>query len=193
MVKIRRKGAYERRNAPGSREENFVAWVSGEYDDFEEKELEERMMGLLNRYATHKRKQQLSSRNESDVAPAQTRGSSQPAVEGGWEMQAIIIPGSSESGPTDQTEPMSVSRIESKEADPVSSALQVIPSPDRAEGQPSRSKFMPSRMPRPTLPDRIITDCYAPSRGPEPLRVEVSAPGADEVKHVMRRWEPFHR
>ena len=22
--------------------------------------------------------------------------------------------------------------------------------------------------------------------------MEVSAPGADEVKHIMRRWEPFH-
>ena len=23
--------------------------------------------------------------------------------------------------------------------------------------------------------------------------MEVSAPGADEVKYIMRRWEPFHR
>ena len=23
--------------------------------------------------------------------------------------------------------------------------------------------------------------------------MEVSAPGADEVKHIMRHWEPFHR
>ena len=52
---------------------------------------------------------------------------------------------------------------------------------------------MRSGLPRPTLPDQIITDCYAPLRGLEPLRVEVSAPGADEVKHIMRRWEPFHR
>ena len=48
-------------------------------------------------------------------------------------------------------------------------------------------------LPRPKLPDRIITDCYAPPRGPKPPRVEVSAPGVDEVKHIMRRWEPFHR
>ena len=166
--------------------------VSGEHEDFEEKEREERMTGLLDRYAARKRKQQLSSRNESDVAPAQTTSSSQPAVEGGWEVQAIIILGSSESGPTDQTEPTRVARIESKEVDLVPSALKVIPSPNRAKGQPSRSKFMRSRLPRPTPPDRIITDCYAPPRGLEPLRVEVSAPGADKVKHVMRCWEPFH-
>ena len=50
-----------------------------------------------------------------------------------------------------------------------------------------------SGVPRPTLPERIITNCYAPQRGPEPPRVEVSAPEADEVKRIMRRWEPFQR
>ena len=100
-------------------------------------------------------------------------------------MQAIIIPSSPESGPTDQTEPVAVARIESKEADPVLSALQVILSSDWAEGQPSMSKFMRSRLPRPTLLDRIITDCYAPPRGPKPPRVELSAPGEDEVKRIM--------
>ena len=96
-------------------------------------------------------------------------------------------------GPTDQTEPTRVTRIEVKEADPVPSALQVIPPSDRAKGQPSRSKFMRSELPRPTLSDRIITDCYAPPHGPKLPRVEVSAPGANEVKHIMRRWEPCHR
>ena len=94
-------------------------------------------------------------------------------------------------GPTDQTEPARVARIELKEADPVPSALQVIPPSDRNEERPSRSKFMRSG-PRPPLPERIKTNCYAPLRGPEPPRVEVSAPGVDEVKYIMRRWEPFH-
>ena len=120
-------------------------------------------------------------------------GPSQPAVEGSSEVQAIIIPGSSESGPTDQMEPAGVAWLESKEADLVPSALQVIPPSDRDEGQPSRSKFMRSGLPRPTLPKWIITNCYSPPRGSEPPRVEVSAPGADEVKRIMRRWEPFHR
>ena len=52
---------------------------------------------------------------------------------------------------------------------------------------------MRSGLPRPPLPERIITNSYAPLRGPEPPRVEVSAPRADEVKFIMRRWEPFHR
>ena len=149
------------------------------------------MMGLLDRHAARKRKRQLSSRTESD--PAQTAGPSQPAAEGGSEMQAIVIPGSLYPGLTDQTELAGVARIESKEADPVLSALQVIPPSDRDEGRPSRSKFMRSGLPRPPLPEWIITNCYAPPRGPEPPRVEVSAPGADEVKYIMRRWDPFHR
>ena len=52
---------------------------------------------------------------------------------------------------------------------------------------------MRSGLPRPPLPEWIITNCYAPPRGPEPLRVEVSVPRADEVKYIMHRWEPFHR
>ena len=85
------------------------------------------MTGLLDRYASRKRKQQLSSGSESDIAPAQTTRHSKPAVGGGLEVQAIIIPGSPETRPIDQTEPTGVARIESKEADPVPSALQVIP------------------------------------------------------------------
>ena len=108
-------------------------------------------------------------------------------------VQAIIIPSSPELGPVDQMEPEGVARVESKEADPVPSALQVIPPSNRDEGQPSRSKFMLFELPRPTLPEWIITNCYAPQRGPEPPKVEVSAPRADEVKYIMRRWEPFHR
>ena len=52
---------------------------------------------------------------------------------------------------------------------------------------------MRSGLPKPPFPERIITNCYAPPRGPEPPRVEVSALGADKVKYIMRRWEPFHR
>ena len=52
---------------------------------------------------------------------------------------------------------------------------------------------MRSGLPRPPLPERIITNSYAPSGGSEPASVEVLAPGADDVKLTMHRWEPFHR
>ena len=74
-----------------------------------------------------------------------------------------------------------VARIESKEADPVLSSLQVIPHSDRDEGQPRRSKFTRFGLPRPPLSERIITNYYAPPCGPEPLRVEVSALGEDDI------------
>ena len=191
VITIKKKGAAGRRNTPGSKGEDFIPWVSSEpedFQDFEEEEWEERMMGLLDRYAARKRKRQVSSNSESD--PGQAAGSSLPAVEGGSEMQAIINPGSPEPGATDQTEPAGMARTGSKEADSVSSALQVIHPSD--EGRPGRSKFMWSGLLRPPLPESIITNSYAPPRGPDPPRVEVSALGTDEVKFIMRPWEPFH-
>ena len=186
MITIKRKGAARRRNAPGSRGEDFIPWVGGEpeeFQDLEEEEREERMTGLLDRYAAHKRKRQVSSSSESD--PTQDVGSSHLAAEGGSEMQAIVIPGSPEPGATVQTEPARMTRTESKEADPVPSALQVIHPFD--EGRPGRLKFMWSELPRPSLPERIIINSYAPAHRPEPPRVEVSAPETDEVKFIMRR------
>ena len=177
------------------------AWVRADTEDpqdLEEEEREERMAGLLDRYATRKRKRQVSFGGESDTAPAQTMGPShpaadgQPTADGGSEGQAIIILASPESGPIDQTEQRRVARSESNEDDPAPSALQVIPPSDQAKGQPSRSKYMRSGLPRPILPDRIITDNYLPPRGPKPPRVEVPAPRAEEVKRILRRWEPFH-
>ena len=44
------------------------------------------MAGLLDRYAARKRKRQLSSGSESDIAPAQAAGPSQPAAKGGSEV-----------------------------------------------------------------------------------------------------------
>ena len=73
MIKIKRKGAAGRRGAPGSKGEDFFPWVSAEHEDFqdlEEEEREERMTGLLDRYAARKRKQQQSSGSESAIALA---------------------------------------------------------------------------------------------------------------------------
>ena len=92
MIKIKRKGVVERRNAPGSQGEDFVPWVSAEHKDFqdlEEEEREETMTGLLDRYASRKRKWQQSSSNKSNITPSQATGPSQPVAEGGSEVQAL--------------------------------------------------------------------------------------------------------
>ena len=47
-------------------------------------------------------------------------------------------------------------------------------------------------LPRPHRSEQVITDSYIPPRGPKPPRVEVSAPGVEEVKDILRHWEPFH-
>ena len=52
---------------------------------------------------------------------------------------------------------------------------------------------MRSGLPKPKRPDQVITHNYIPPRGPEPPRIEISAPGEEEVRKILRRWEPFHR
>ena len=49
-----------------------------------------------------------------------------------------------------------------------------------------------SARPRPKRSDQVITNNYLPPRGSEPPRVEISAPGEEEVKKILRRWEHFH-
>ena len=50
-----------------------------------------------------------------------------------------------------------------------------------------------SGLPKPKRPDQVITNNYLPPRGSEPPRVKISAPEEEEVKKILRRWEPFHR
>ena len=200
VVKVKRKRALESRNAPGSRCENFIPWVPDDTDgpqDLEEEERVERMTGLLDRYAARKRKRQVSSSGELDAAPVQSAKLSQPAADdqpaadGSSVDQAITIPGSPELGPTGGAEPDGASRSESNEGDPAPRALQVIPPSDRGEEKPSKSKYMRSGLPKPNQPDQVITHNYLPPSGPEPPRVEISTPGVEEVKDILRRWEPF--
>ena len=79
VVKVKRKRAFGGRNASGSKGEDFVPWVPADTEgpqDLEEEEREERMMGLLDRYAARKRKRQVISSGESDTALVQTAGPS---------------------------------------------------------------------------------------------------------------------
>ena len=161
MVKVKRKRALKRRNAPGSRCENFVPWVPDDMDgpqDLEEEERMEKMARLLDRYAARKRKRQVSLSGESNVAPFQSAEPSQPAddgepaADGSSGDRAIIIPGSPKLGPTGGPEPDGAGRSESKEVDPALRALQVIPPSDRHEEPPSKSKYMRSGLPKPKLP-----------------------------------------
>ena len=68
----------------------------------------------------------------------------------------------------------------------------MIPPSDGDEKRSKMSKYMRSGLPRPLRPDQVITHSYLSPRRPEPPRVEVSAPGAEKVKDILRRWVPFH-
>ena len=48
-------------------------------------------------------------------------------------------------------------------------------------------------LPKPKRPDQVITYNYIPPRGSEPPRIDISAPEEEEVRKILRRWEPFHR
>ena len=190
MVKVKRKRELGLRNTSGSRCEDFIPWVPDDTDDpqdLEEEERTERTTGLLDRYATHKTKRQVSSSGELDAAPVQSAEPSQPATDdepaadGSLGDRAITIPGSPELGPTGGPESGGPQ------------ALQVIPPLDRGEEPPSILKYMRSGLPRPKRPDQVITNNYLPPRGPEPPRVEIPTPREEEVKEILRRWEPFHR
>ena len=65
--------------------------------------------------------------------------------------------------------------------------------PTQVGSRAGRSEFTRTGMKRPKLPDRIITNSYLPTRSPAPPKEEVSAPGLEDVKHIVRRWMPFNR
>ena len=117
------------------------------------------MTGLLDRYAARKRKRKVVSSSESDPAPVQTVGSSllatdgQLVIDGSLGDQAIIIPYSPEQEPTGGVEPDGAGRSELNEGDPAPRALQVIPPSDRGKEQPSKSKYIQSRLPKPNRSD----------------------------------------
>ena len=116
----------------------------------------------------------------------------QPAADGSSRNRAITIPGSPELGPTSESEPNGAGQPESIVGDPAPRPLQVILPSDQGEKRPSKSKFTRSGLPRPTRPVEVLTLNYLPPRGPEPPRVEISAPRVEEAKDILRRWEPFH-
>ena len=157
------------------------------------------MTRLLNSYTARKRKGRVVSSSESNPAPVHSAGPSlpatdvQPVTDGSSGDQAIIIPCSPELEPAGVAEPDGAGQSESNKGDPALLALQVIHPLDRGEEQLRKSKYTRSGLPRPQRPDQVITQNYLPPHGPEPPRVEVSTPGVEEVKDILRRWEPFHR
>ena len=148
------------------------------------------MTGLLDRYIARKRKRQEDAAREADAAPDQAVGSSRPTTGDSSKEQAIIILGSLETGSKDS---LDIGDDFLGEAAPTPPGLQTILPPTQVGSRSGRSEFTCTGLKRPKLPDRIITNFYLLTRGPTPPKDEVSAPGLEEFKHIVRRWMPFNR
>ena len=171
---------------------DFIPWVRPESSqplDLEEEE-EEEMTGLLDRYAARKRKRLEDAAWEANIAPDQAAGSSRHTAGSSSEEHAIIISGSPETGSNDR---LDIGDDVLGEAAPTSPALQTILPPTQVGSRPGRSEFTRTKLKRPKLPDRIITNSYLVAHGPAPPKEEVSAPGLEDVKHIVHRWMPFNR
>ena len=177
-----------------------MPWVptdSEEPQDLEEEERRERMTGLLDRYAARKRKRQVISSSESDPSPVYTAEPSLPATDGQpvtdefggpcHHHPLLFRTRANRWNGTGRGWPIRIERGRSGSASYPSN-----PTFRSGEEQPRKSKHMRPGLPRPHQPDQVITQNYLPPRGPEPPRVEVSAPGVEEVKDILSRWEPFH-
>ena len=73
------------------------------------------------------------------------------------------------------------------EAVPTSFALQTIFPLAQVWSRPGRFEFTRIGLKRPNLTDRIITNSYLLAGGLAPSKEEVSTPGLEDVKCIVRR------
>ena len=109
------------------------------------------------------------------------------------EEQAIIIPGSPETGSNDRLDIGDDALRESREAVPTPLALQMIPPLVQVGSRPGKSEFTRTGLKGPPLIDRILKNSYLPTRGPVPPKEEVSVPWLEDIKHIVYCWKPFNR
>ena len=147
------------------------------------------MTGFLDRYAARKRKRQEEAEREGERA----KGSVRPLMDGGSEIQTIVIPVSPEMGSNDQWGSEDIAREEPKKEAPIPPALQVVHHPERPESHSSAARLELTGRKKSLLPDRILLNSYLPSRGPAPVMKEVTVPRPDDIKSILHRWKPFNR
>ena len=178
VLKIKKKGTNRGKNALGAQVKDFIPWVCPKPSwpfalEEEEEEEEEEMKGLLDRYATRKRKRQEDAEREADWV----EGSSRLPTDVGLEMQEIVIRSFSEMGSSDQLGPEDVALEETRVDTPIPPALQVIHPLDRPESHPDIAKLAQAGRKRLLLPDRILLNSYLPPRGSAPVMEEVTVLG----------------
>ena len=174
----KKKGRRQKAAGAGSRD--FILWVPpisrrSLIREEEEKE-KDNMSDLVHNFSTRKRKRDAMFEQSANVVLEGARGSSQPCLDKGSEVQAIFISGSLEMSVDDQPAMGNVTLKESREASPVPAALKVIHPPEQATGQADRAKYTRVGCRKPLLPDRMLVNSYLPPRGLAPPMEEVTVP-----------------
>ena len=95
------------------------------------------MTGFLDRYATKKRKRQEEAKREAKRAKRSVR----PPMDGGSEIQTIVIPASPEMGSNDQPGSEDITCEEPREEAPIPPALQVVHPPEQLESRLGAAKL----------------------------------------------------
>ena len=139
------------------------------------------MTGLLDLYAARKRKRQEEAEREAERA----KGSVRPPMDGGSEIQTIMIPTSPEMGSNDQPGSEDIAREEPREEAPIPSALQVVHPPERPKSRSGVARLALTGRKKSLLPDRILLNSYLPPRGLAPVKKEVAVLGLDDMKSIL--------
>ena len=166
--------------------DDFIPWVHSEPSrpsPLEEEEEEEEMMGLLDRYAARKRKRREEAKREAD----QAEGSVLPPMDGGSEIQTIVIPASPETRSNDQPGSEDIASEEPREEAPIPPTLQVVHPPEWSESRPGAAKLVLTGRKKPLPSDWILLNSYLPSRSPAPVMEEVAVPKPDDIKSILHR------
>ena len=140
------------KSASGARMEDFIPWVLFELirpSLLEEEEEEEEMPGLLDRYAARKRRRDEEAEREAEWV----KGSVRPPMDGGSEIQTIVIPAFPEMGSNDQSGSENIAREEPREEAPIPPTLQVVHPSEWMESCPGAAGFALTGRKRPLSPD----------------------------------------
>ena len=151
------------------------------------------MSGLVHNFASRKRKRDVILEQATNVVPERARGLSQPCLDRGSEVQAIVILGSPKMSVDNQPAMGNITLEESREASPVPAALQVVHLPEQATSQLDRAKYTQTSHRKPLLPNRMLVNSYLPPSGPAPPMEEVTAPQSEGAQEIVDRWRPFNR
>ena len=147
----------------------------------EEEEEEEEMTGLLDRYASRKKRREGEAEREAKGA----EGSVRPPMDRGSEIQTIVILASPKMGSNDQPGSENIAREEPREEAPTAPALQVLHPFERMESRLGAVGLELIGRKRPLPPDRILINSYLPPHAPAPTMEEVTTPGPDKIKSII--------